>query len=106
MARQLERDHAVGVIHAYSAYESIGIAVQSAMFRPRLKVKDRVAVEMIQLASRGLLSSPKAGKPGQTSLGGIPDLAVGAGCEPVATGQCYLAFTADALRTAVKTADM
>ena len=40
MARQFERDRAAGIIHTYSIYESIGIAVQSAMFRRRFKNKD------------------------------------------------------------------
>ena len=105
MARQLERDRAAGIIHTYSTYESIGITAQSAMLRRRFKTKDLAAAEMIQLAPRGFLPSQNAEISGQFSLAGVSGLAAGAGFEPVATAQRYLAFTAVALRVAVNAAD-
>ncbi len=113
MARQFERDRAAGIIHTYSIYESIGIAVQSAMFRRRFKNKDLAmalgitpsvaskklrgdvawsvqdlfaAAEMLQLDPRGLLPSRNAKNPDQIDLVGIPDLVAGTGFEPVASG--------------------
>ncbi|MDO5092015.1 MAG: hypothetical protein Q4D79_01120 [Propionibacteriaceae bacterium] len=40
MARQFERERAAGITDTYSIYESIGITVQSSMFRRRYKTKD------------------------------------------------------------------
>lgn len=113
MARQFERDRAAGIIHTYSIYESIGIAVQSAMFRRRFKNKHLAmalgvtpsvaskklrgdvawsvqdlfaAAEMLQLDPRGLLPSRNAEDPGQVDLAGIPSVVAGTGFEPVASG--------------------
>ena len=113
MSQRLEAARAAGVIDSYSLYESLGIAVQSAMFRRRFKNKDLAAAlgvtpsvagrklrgevawtlqdvfaaaEMLGLDPRGLLPTWKTENPDQVDLVEIPDLVAGTGFEPVASG--------------------
>ena len=113
MAKELEAARATGVLNGYSLYESIGIAVQSAMFRRRFKNRDLAvalgvgpsvagrklrgevawslqdvfaAAQMLGLEPGALLPIRSAENPGQVDLAGIPDVVAGTGFEPVASG--------------------
>ena len=115
MAQQFEQARAAGDIHTYSIYESIGIAVQSAMFRKRIRTKDLAvalgvtpsvagkklrgaiawsvqdlfaAGQMLQVDPEYLLPQRSSGNPGQVPWTGIPDLVSGAGFEPVQVPWC------------------
>ena len=113
MSQDWEAARERGLIDSYSIYESIGIAVQSAMFRRRLRNKDLAvalgvtpsvagkklrgaiawsvqdvfaAAQMLGVDPGRLLPRQKTNDPGQISLAGIPDLVAGTGFEPVASG--------------------
>jgi len=113
MSQDWEAARERGLIDSYSIYESIGIAVQSAMFRRRLRNKDLAvalgvtpsvagkklrgaiawsvqdvfaAAQMLGVDPGRLLPRQKTNDPGQISLAGIPDVVAGTGFEPVASG--------------------
>ncbi len=113
MSQRLEAARVAGVIDSYSLYESLGIAVQSAMFRRRIRNKDLAlalgvtpsvagrklrgevawtlqdvfaAAEMLGLEPGALLPVRKTENPDQVDLVGIPDLVAGTGFEPATSG--------------------
>ena len=120
MSQDWEAARERGLIDSYSIYESIGIAVQSAMFRRRLRNKDLAvalgvtpsvagkklrgaiawsvqdvfaAAQMLGVDPGRLLPRQKTNDPGQISLAGIPDVVAGTGFEPVASGLTFAAWS-------------
>ncbi len=111
MAKKYEDARAAGLTTSFSADEAVGIAVQSALFQRRLKVKDLAETLGVvsSVASRKIrgevtwsitdimrtadllgveaatLLPRKAENPGQLVLAGVPVVA-GTGFEPVTSG--------------------
>lgn len=113
MAQHHEIARSNGLTDGYSIYESIGITIQSALFRRRLRNKDLAealgvtpsvagkklrgdvawslqdvfaAAQLLDVDVATILPRKKAENPDQLPLAGIPDVVAGTGFEPVTSG--------------------